>query len=69
MDEALSDLEARLASRAFRLNRQYLACADAIAGFESAGRGRIRVTLAPRTEDDVLVSQETAAAFRAWIAR
>jgi hypothetical protein len=25
------------------------------------------VTLEPRTEDDVIVSQEAAAAFRAWI--
>jgi two-component system LytT family response regulator len=69
VDEALGDLEARLGARVFRLNRQYLACADAIVSFVSAGRGRLLVTLEPRTDDDVVVSQESGAAFRAWIAR
>jgi two-component system LytT family response regulator len=69
VDEGLADLEARLGARVFRLNRQYLARADAIVGFVSAGRGRLLVTLEPRSDDDVLVSQEAAAAFRGWIAR
>jgi DNA-binding LytR/AlgR family response regulator len=69
VDEGLSDLESRLGARVFRLNRQYLACADAIVDFASMGRGRLRVTLEPRTDDDVVVSQESGAAFRAWIAR
>jgi DNA-binding LytR/AlgR family response regulator len=69
VDEALGDLEARLGARVFRLNRQYLACAHAIMGFESAGRGRLVVTLEPRTEDDVVVSQESAGRFKDWMAR
>ena len=69
VDEALGDLEARLGGRVFRLNRQYLACADAIVSFESAGRGRVLVTLDPRSSDDVIVSQELAASFKEWIAR
>jgi two-component system LytT family response regulator len=69
VDESLGDLETRLGSRVFRLNRQYLACADAIVSFVSTGRGRLLVTLDPRTDDDVVVSQESGAAFRAWIAR
>ena len=69
LDETLAELESRLAARVFRLNRQYLACACAIASFESAGRGRIHVTLEPRPDDDVIVSQEVAAAFRAWVGR
>ena len=36
---------------------------------ESAGRGRLWVALSPRSEDDVVVSQEMAAAFKAWISR
>jgi two-component system LytT family response regulator len=67
VDETLGELETRLGTRVFRLNRQYLACAESIVGFESAGKGRLLVTLEPRTEDDVIVSQEAAAAFRAWI--
>jgi DNA-binding LytR/AlgR family response regulator len=69
VDESLGELEARLGAQVFRLNRQTLARAEAISGFESAGRGRVLVTLEPRSDDDVLVSQETAAAFKAWIAR
>ncbi len=69
VDEALGDLEARLGAQVFRLNRQYLACAEAIAGFESAGHGRVLVTLEPRPDDDVVVSQESAPAFKAWIER
>ncbi len=67
VDETLAELETRLGARVFRLNRQYLACACAIASFESAGRGRFHVTLEPRPDDDVVVSQEAAAAFRSWV--
>jgi DNA-binding LytR/AlgR family response regulator len=69
VDEPLGALEERLAPRFFRLNRQVLAQADAIASFRSAGKGRIAVTLRPPADEDAVVSQETAAAFRAWIGR
>lgn len=69
VDEPLAELEARLDPRAFfRLNRQILAHVEAVQGFRSSGKGRLVVTLAPPADDDVLVSQESAAAFRAWIA-
>jgi two-component system LytT family response regulator len=69
LEEALGDVEARLGARVFRLNRQYLASASAVVGFTSAGHGRVLVQLDPRTDDDVVVSQESAAAFKAWMAR
>jgi DNA-binding LytR/AlgR family response regulator len=69
VDEPLGDLEARLAPEFFRLNRQYLARAAAVVSFESAGHGRMVVTLEPRTEDDVVVSQEMAGRFREWVVR
>jgi two-component system LytT family response regulator len=69
VDDPLADLEARLGESAFRLNRQYLACAAGIASFRPAGRGRLLVTLAPQADDDVLVSQESAAEFRRWVQR
>jgi hypothetical protein len=40
----------------------------AIARFRSGGKGRLFVTLDPPADDEVVVSQENAAAFRAWIA-
>src|SRR5277367_3084036 len=43
--------------------------AEGIASFKSAGKWRRLVTLAPRAQDDVLVSQESAAEFRRWMER
>ena len=65
MDEPLGELEARLGATAFRLNRQILARKAAVRSFRPAGRGRLLVTLVPAADDEVLVSQESAAAFRA----
>jgi two-component system LytT family response regulator len=68
VDTPLHELEERLDRRRFfRLNRQYLAQIDAIERFRSAGKGRVSVTLQPAAPDEVIVSQECAAAFRAWI--
>jgi DNA-binding LytR/AlgR family response regulator len=69
VDESLGDLEARLGAKVFRLNRQYLARAEAVAAFRPAGRGKLSVDLVPPAEDEVLVSQEVAGAFRGWMAR
>ncbi|HEY2513682.1 MAG TPA: LytTR family DNA-binding domain-containing protein [Polyangiaceae bacterium] len=67
VDEPLAALEEKLGTGAFRLNRQFLACARGVKSFRPAGRGRLLVTLAPAADDDVLVSQEIAGAFRDWM--
>ncbi len=53
----------------FRVNRNYLAHASAVKSFSSLGKGRLTVQLQPRPAEEVLVSQENAAAFRAWVGR
>jgi two-component system response regulator LytT len=53
----------------FRACRGYLVHASAVASFRSGGRGRLELTLQPRAPDEVLVSQENAAAFRAFLDR
>ena len=53
----------------FRASRGYLVHASAIASFRSGGRGRLELTLSPAAPDEVLVSQENAAAFRAFLDR
>lgn len=53
----------------FRVNRNYLAHASAVKSFSSVGKGRLTVQLLPRPADEVLVSQENAADFRAWAGR
>lgn len=69
VDPTLAELEDALDGEAFfRLNRQVLAHVDAVARFQSVGRGRLRVQLTPG-DDPVFVSQERAARFRAWLDR
>lgn len=70
VDRTLGQLEKDLVGADFfRVNRGFLVHASAIVSFRSGGRGRIEVTLTPRCTDDVLVSQENAAAFRAFLDR
>jgi len=68
IDRTLADLEAELDPEAyFRVNRQYLVAASAIRGFKPFVKGKLVVELEPPGTDDVIVSQENAARFRAWL--
>jgi DNA-binding LytR/AlgR family response regulator len=70
VNEPLATLEAELDPREFfRLNRNYLAHASAVKSFASLGKGRLAVSLVPRPAEEVVVSQENGAAFRAWAGR
>lgn len=69
LETPLAELEAALdPQRFFRANRQVVLAADAVARFAPAGKGRLRVELRPPGASAVIVSQERAAAFRAWLA-
>jgi hypothetical protein len=52
----------------FRVNRQYLVHASAVAGFRPHVKGKLVVELAPAADGEVIVSQDNAARFRAWLA-
>lgn len=68
LDRTLAELEAELdPTRFFRLNRQYLAQASAVARVHPYVKGRLLVELVPATTDDVVVSQENAARLRTWL--
>ncbi|WP_146660682.1 LytR/AlgR family response regulator transcription factor [Enhygromyxa salina] len=68
LDRTLADIEAELVSAGFfRINRQYLAHADAVSGFRSYFKGRLLVELKPAASEDVVVSQPNAARFRSWL--
>lgn len=70
VNEPLATLATDLApAQFFRLNRNFLAHASAVKNFSSVGKGRLAVQLVPRPADEVLVSQENAADFRAWVGR
>lgn len=70
MDAPLGEIESLLPpADFFRLNRQYLAAAQAIASFRPIGKGKLLVELSPAARGEVIVSQERAAAFRDWLAQ
>lgn len=67
VNEPLAALEAELdPAEFFRLNRNFLARAAAVKSFSSVGKGRLAVQLVPPAADEVQVSQERAADFKAW---
>lgn len=69
-DKHLSDMEAELDPRLFfRLNRNYVAHIKAIQKFRPEAKGKILIDLTPKPEEVVIVSQERASAFRAWMER
>jgi DNA-binding LytR/AlgR family response regulator len=68
LEQTLADLETELdPARFFRVSRQLLVAAHAVRQYASAGKGRIRLQLHPAADGEVLVSQERAGAFKAWL--
>ena len=68
VEPTLGELEEELgAQRFFRANRQLLVASGAVQRFTLAGKGRLKLDLSPALEGELLISQERAAAFRAWL--
>jgi two-component system LytT family response regulator len=69
LDRSLAELEAELdASRFFRTNRAWLVAIDAVIRCRQYGKGRLLLDLRPKPSgEEVVVSQERAAAFRKWL--
>jgi two-component system LytT family response regulator len=68
LDRPLAELESELdPARFFRANRAYLIGIDSVARCSAYGKGRLFVALKPPADEEVVVSQERAGAFRAWL--
>jgi len=68
VDPSLSEIEKKLdPEHFFRLNRQILAARDAIGKVKSYAKSKLLVELLPAFQEDVVVSQETLADFKAWM--
>jgi DNA-binding LytR/AlgR family response regulator len=68
LEGSLSEVETELDPRLFfRVNRQMLVAACAVARWFACGKGRLTLELLPKGAGEVQVSQERAAAFREWI--
>lgn len=68
LDRPLAELEGELEpGRFFRLNRQVLAQAEAIAALHPWTKGRLRVELRPPHLEPVIVAQPSAGRLRTWL--
>lgn len=68
VDQPLAELEASLdPAEFFRVNRQYLVAAASVEGFRPYFKGKLLIDLSPAPASDVMVSQENASRFRAWL--
>ena len=67
-DQSLTELEKALPPGTFfRANRNFLLSAPAVARFRSYGKSKLELDLEPVASTQVLVSQEKAAGFKAWL--
>lgn len=70
VDKTLTELAAELDSEQFfRIGRGWIVAIDAVRGFRSHGKGRLRLVLEPETDREAVVGADRAAAFRAWLDR
>jgi DNA-binding LytR/AlgR family response regulator len=68
LDRPLYELEQLLdPQQFFRLNRKYLVNVEAIRQFQPYHRGKLQVHLDPPVAEEVIVSQEKASSFKAWL--
>jgi DNA-binding LytR/AlgR family response regulator len=70
LDESLSDMEQELdPSLFYRVNRKYLVQITAIQKIKSFSKGKLMLELQPHTQEEIIVSQENAAAFKEWMGK
>ena len=68
LDYTLDQLEPMLSPKSFyRLNRQVLASHNAVTQIHTWFNGKLKVTLAPPLDEEVIVSREKAKDFRRWM--
>ncbi|WOK04950.1 LytTR family DNA-binding domain-containing protein [Imperialibacter roseus] len=68
LDKPLADIEADLdPATFFRINRKYIAAISAIESYRSFEKGKLSVVLIPSPKEEVVVSQEKASFFKAWM--
>ena len=70
MDKALTDLENELdPALFFRISRKWLVNIDHIRRIKTYAKSKLLLELSPAAPEEVIVSQETVAAFKKWIDR
>lgn len=67
VDKPLAELEEELDKALFcRVNRKYIVHINAIVKFKPHEKGKVLLELKPPVDEEVIVSQENASAFKQW---
>ena len=68
LDLSLTDIEKQLdPAHFFRVNRKYLVQQNAIKKIKAFAKGKLEIELEPAAGEEIIISQESAAAFKEWM--
>ena len=68
MDQSLADIETQVDPAAFyRVNRKYLVNMSAIKRIKTYPKSKLLLEIVPLVTEDIIISQENAAAFKHWM--
>jgi len=68
LDQSLSDIELQAdPSLFYRVNRKHLVNLNAIKRIKALGKGKLTLDLEPATDEEIIVSQESASDFKQWL--
>lgn len=68
LDKSLSDIDKETdPGQFYRINRKYLVNVNAIKRMKAHQKGKLIVELQPIVNEEIIISQENAAAFKEWI--
>lgn len=70
LDQSLTDLEAQVDPNSFyRVNRKFLVNINAIKKIKSYPKSKIQLEVDPPATEEIVISQESVAAFKDWMAQ
>ena len=70
LDQSLSDLEKQIDPAIFfRVNRKYLVHINAIKKMKAYAKSKIQIIIEPPVAEEIIISQESAASFKEWMAQ
>ena len=68
LDQSLADLEKQLdPSQFYRVNRKYFVNLNAIKRIKTYAKSKLQLEIQPTPSEEIIISQENAAAFKAWM--
>jgi len=70
LDQSLAEIEKQLdPSKFYRVNRKYFVQQNAIKKIKAYPKSKLQLELEPAIYDEIIISQESVAAFKEWMGR